>query len=362
METIERFLKRYEKRSKKTVTAYRSHLKKYFTTMNSEPEIYFTKERNYKKDIEDFWDTIIDKPPYSRNAIISCVKMYFMRNGVDISELFWKDLKKSGRGKRAVSREKVPTNQELRRILTHGGTLERACFLMGSSSGMRIGELLQLTDDDVKLDENPVRIEISGEYTKSGDNRTTFITNEARDALIEWNRIKDNYFQSVRGKLNFKDSNGIKYKYNYDSNEKRIFPISYVTINRHWNKLITKAGFGEKGKKTGRYLMHIHCLRKYAKTRIKLAGVPEEITNWLVGHSSYLPEYDTPTDEELIPYYTKAIPNLVVFESQLDLTDVHEEQKYLREENQKLHNDVDKLRMKLLEVEMKQVQELQRNK
>ena len=70
--------------------------------------------------------------------------------------------------------DKVPSNAELRRILTYMPIQGKALFLMLESSGMRIGEALQLKLGDVDLESDPVMVEIRGDYTKSGNPRRAF--------------------------------------------------------------------------------------------------------------------------------------------------------------------------------------------
>ena len=51
--------------------------------------------------------------------------------------------------------DKVPSNAELRRILTHMDAKGRALFLTLATSGMRIGEALKLKLSDLALNEEP---------------------------------------------------------------------------------------------------------------------------------------------------------------------------------------------------------------
>nr|NIM44154.1 tyrosine-type recombinase/integrase [Nitrososphaeria archaeon]NIN53610.1 tyrosine-type recombinase/integrase [Nitrososphaeria archaeon]NIQ34131.1 tyrosine-type recombinase/integrase [Nitrososphaeria archaeon] len=82
----------------------------------------------------------------------------------------------------------------------------KALFLILLSSGMRIGECLKLKLDDVDLDreysvENEVitvpTIEIQGEYTKTGNPRVTFISNETKEIINEWFKIREKYIKTA---------------------------------------------------------------------------------------------------------------------------------------------------------------------
>jgi len=69
--------------------------------------------------------------------------------------------------------------------------------------------------------------------------------------------------------------------------------------------------------------MHVHSLRKFAKTRYELT-MSEKIANVLIGHEGYLSIYDRFTFEHLRDAYKKAEDNLLVFE-QVDIGDINEQ-------------------------------------
>jgi integrase len=359
MDIIDKFVNRYKKRSINTVKNYRSQLKQYFDYLDINPNTYFNNNRDYQQDITRYWENkIIDRPPLVRSFILSCLKMFLMRNGVEFKSIFWSDLKEQAKGRKAISEDEVPTNEQLKKILLHANAMEKALFLIAASSGMRIGEILQLTWDDVKIGEKPVRIHILGEYTKSGDPRDTFITNETKEALLQWKNVRKEYLMGIDGKLNFKK---VKAKYNRDPNDLRIFPITYVTASLRWNKLLEKARVIDKktetgerktkkgiDKKTNRIKMHIHCLRKFAKTRMLLT-MPESICNYIVGHSGYLKRaYEKYEVVQLVPEYKKAIRNLLVFAtSEVDVR-IRQELAEIKKENEQLRKDMQSLMVRVL--------------
>jgi len=80
--------------------------------------------------------------------------------------------------------DKVPSNVQLRKILMHMPVHGKALYLVLVSSGMRIGEALQVKLDDVDSDHDPPEVNIRRGYTKSGRPRITFISSEAKE-LVE---------------------------------------------------------------------------------------------------------------------------------------------------------------------------------
>ena len=99
-------------------------------------------------------------------------------------------------------RYKVPSNMELRKLIMHMPVHGKALYLLLSSGGMRIGEALQLKLNDVNFNLNPVRVEIRGEYTKTGDPYFSFISKEAKEALTEWLKNRGQYLLSTRKEIN----------------------------------------------------------------------------------------------------------------------------------------------------------------
>ena len=60
----------------------------------------------------------------------------------------------------------------------------KALFLLLSSSGMRLGEVLRLKPENIGLSSDPIRVNIRGNTTKSGNRRWAFISDEAGEAIV----------------------------------------------------------------------------------------------------------------------------------------------------------------------------------
>jgi integrase len=84
-------------------------------------------------------------------------------------------------GKTARTAEKDIDIETLRRIQAHMDVKEKALTLVLASSGARIVEILQAKLSDVDLTTTPPEIVLRGEYSKSGDTRTVFISSEAKE-------------------------------------------------------------------------------------------------------------------------------------------------------------------------------------
>ena len=131
-----------------------------------------------------------------------------------------------------------------------------------------------------------------------------------------------------------------------------------------WNRLLEKSRYAKKDK-TGKYprnLMGTHSLRK--AFRSEFSKYDNDLAAYLMNQRTGLDrKYRDWSDEYLDQEYAKGVQYLMVFQSNVTderLNDVQEKLTGLEEENLKLQKDVDSLRMELLEVKLKQVQELQR--
>ena len=132
---------------------------------------YFQEERDRETDIQNFFVTLKHRPPNSIRVVLSHIKTFNMENDIEFPQILWRRLSRRIKGNRARTQDRIPDIKELKQILMQMPQQGIAFYLTLLSSGMRIGELLQITLDDIKLDEEPSRIEILGGYTKSGTNR-----------------------------------------------------------------------------------------------------------------------------------------------------------------------------------------------
>lgn len=300
IEIIEKFIK-----AKNGRATYRSWLLKYFEIIDADLNIYFSMNRNYNEDILKFADAIQDWAPATRKSSISCIKNFLMYNNVEIQPKTKYELKERCKGPKAVSQEKIPERADLKEILSFGTVRHKAIFLTMASSGMRPGEAVSITVNDIHLDETPVRIEIPYDITKSKESRITFISSEAKHYLKQWLRIKDSYLTSGRNKA--------------DISDKRVFPFSSQTLREMWNGLTEKAGYDDLDERSGhskkRHKMTPHKLRKFFKTSLSNASIPFEIVEALMGHEEGMSAvYRRYSPDQLKQWYLKGEPNLLIFE------------------------------------------------
>ena len=101
---------------------------------------YFNQKRVYEEDLKTFLASLKGKPPKNVEFCLTTVRVFLMENGIDLPVAFWRRLKGRRSGTRALLLGKVPSNAELRRILSHMDVKDKSLFLVLASSGMRRGE------------------------------------------------------------------------------------------------------------------------------------------------------------------------------------------------------------------------------
>jgi len=343
MGVVETFLKENAE-TKNTYNGYKCNLKSYFRYLEIEPDNYFNSDRDYEKDVMDYYNSLKEYAPLTKTSKMNTVKVFLEDNDILFSNKLKKKLRRKLRGARPITLDVIPTNKELKQILSHGEIKAKAMGLLGSSSGMRLNEILQLTLDDIDFTKDPVKIYIRSEITKTRAARITFCSDEAAEAIQEWLKERDKYLEVAVRKT--------KSMCGKTLDDDTLFCFNNTTANTIWNRLLEKSGFTEKDKSTGIHRLHFHTLRKFFETRMSYAGIPEAIYQQLQGHEGYLSKsYKRYTERELADAYKKGIPSLLIFSSQPDLTDVNEslakKDKQIKELMEKVQ--IQTLRMDILE-------------
>jgi len=267
---------------------------------------YLDEGRDPGKDLLQYALALADRPPKTARQYLAAVKDWLAFHEKEIPA---KDLRKLRQktprgGAMTVERDLDPAI--LRSILSHQDLKMRALTLLLVSSGMRIGEALRLTLDDVVLPENEIgRISIRGETSKNKNQRYTFCSNEAAAEIREWIKKRPVYLVSAqhRGK-----SLGIT----KNTEDPRLFPFSDNVAETAWEASVRAAGLHSRDPGTGRLQIHPHMLRKFFSSQMRLV-VPIDVVEGLIGHSGYLSDaYRRYTKKQVQEFYLKAEPYVTI--------------------------------------------------
>lgn len=221
------------------------------------------------------------------------------------------------KGNRARTVEDDLTRERLRKILLHCDIRLKALVLFLVSSGIRAGEALKLTLDDVTLETNPAVVYVRGEYAKEGEPYVTYISTEAKEALQEWLRVRAGFLaDSAYRAFNLKNGRKAKpWKVEVTPpSESAIFPFSYVSAGVAFRNALKGAGLLREDKVTHIHTIHLHMLRKYFMSQMKLK-IPETLVEAYAGHTGYLDDaYRRYNSQQRAEYYRKGEPAVLIFQ------------------------------------------------
>jgi integrase len=349
-----------------TKKSYRGNINKFFRLLEKDINTYFDKNKTleeYEDDLSKIY-MMMEKnnvPLLTRKTFFNSVKQFQWTMDKRLKQLdFWDTLKTRTRGADPITEKFVPNAIDLKTVLSHGNTLSRAMYLIMTSTGCRIGELLALYPEDINTEIEPTIVTIRRIYDRKGKNnvknltktkkqRICFLTSEATVAYNEWMKERDAYLKTTVKKS----------KYAKDPNDKRVFPMSDENAREIWSNLVKKSGLYKKDIETNRLTLHPHCIRSYFRSYFGNADLAEHLLGHATGMDKY---YRNMKKEDLAKDFLKYAHNVTIFEREGNLTEVHEQLKEKDKQIQDLDEQLKDLRMELLEVKMKQVQELQRKK
>jgi len=233
-----------------------------------------------------------DRSPQTIKVYVAGVKKFFEANGIYIHP---KELKAKVEMPTPKSRshDRIPTEEELKLVFNVLDLRGRALMALLVSSGMRIGAAIKITLRDIHFDEQITWINLRAAYTKGKTPRIVFISDEATAVLQQ-------YIESEKRRGRFQ------------SEDERVFSVSPYTAWYILHNAFKNANL-MGGKEHGRYDLHPHSLRKYFRTMLAVAGMPESFTDMLMGHKRYLDEsYLRANTEMLAQEYHKAMPKLTI--------------------------------------------------
>ena len=197
-----------------------------------------------------------------------------------------------------------------RKILKTCSAKREMLYLAQSSSGMRIGEMVQLRKKDIHTDTARLMVKIPAAFSKTRVARTTFFSAEAAKLVIpRLKRIGDS-------DLVFGTNNKVQTNVGCEV--------------RYLSGLQKKMGISDKYETNGRNVITTHSLRAFFIT--KVSRQDPNMAKYFAGQKGYLLQYDRQTDAEKLENYMKFEPLLLVSDKARDQERIRE----LEQENARL--------------------------
>lgn len=304
--------------SVKTIRTYKTsinHLRKFLSTRYDfdESEL-FTKLKNDEISVYEFLREFIihlDKleiKPKGIRSYLSGIKGYLRYQGIKINS---DDFKHTVKIPKLIKTREYPLTKEMILQILHNSTSKlQTAILVSISSGLRVGELIQLQLSDIDFELNPTKITVRGNATKTRQTRETFITSEATKALKDhlkryfgWIENGDNsqlqnvyVFGPIWKKLD-------KTKLNLDSAKQCL----QISLRNHVRKIPELDILNENGY----HAVHFHAFRKYFRT---VAGnvCGRDFAEALMGHGFYMDVYYQLPEPKKREMYLDVEPHLTI--------------------------------------------------
>ena len=304
--------------SNKTITTYKTalnHFKKFTLSQYNCDELHLVNEiKSDKLDLyavlRDFIIYLDQKniKPRGIHSYLSGLKGFLRHMGIKINS---DDFKHMVKIPKVLKTREIPVTKEMiLRILHNSPPKLQTAILVCSSSGLRIGELVQLKLSDIDFESNPTKLNIRSEIAKGSMSRETYITTEATLALEDYLK---RYFDWKKGESNLHLQNSMIFgriskskstpKFTVDS-AKQILQISLRNQIENIAELNIK---NENGIRT----IHFHAFRKFFRTTLgNVCG--RDYAEALMGHGFYMDTYYQLPEEKKKQMYIDAEPHLTI--------------------------------------------------
>ncbi len=297
--TTDQFLSAYP--NKKTRANYHLALKHYINTTKHRTskktslqtsckhyiEELTAKNRNYYLDLKIYGQKLSETySPTTANLYLRCVCLWLEECGFPLTK----------RERQRLTAQLPPPKPNKCEIELKRKTLRtihdalpkhmKTLLLVLLASGMRLGETVKLKKTDINWEEERTEIKIPAEITKTKTARTTYLTEEATEALLDYLRTR-------------KD------------NDERLFPFSVESAQYYLRKTAKELGLNTiSDKRTP--AIHWHMTRKWFISRFSLAA-NKDVAEHIAGHEGYLSiSYRRYTKKQILKEYIKAEKKLSI--------------------------------------------------
>jgi integrase len=301
------------------------------------------KIHNDHVDVYDILQSFVvhmDKQGIKGNTIrirFSSIKGYLSHLGVKIST---DEVKHTIKIPRVTRLREIPITKEMIvRLLRNAKPKLQVAILVAISTGLRLGELVNLRIMDVDFTTTPTTVYVRGNTTKTRQSRLTFLTTETTNAL------KDYLVRYHKWNEDEKDALLLE-KHIFQAKIKPKKPEQFSVLGTQntlsADLLVLIKSIPELAIKNenGRQAIHFHAFRKYFRTIVGNASGRDFAEN-LIGHSFYMDTYYQLSDEKKRGMYLEVEPLLTI-------SDFSEVESNLKQMNEK-HDHLEKKFTKLLE-------------
>ena len=253
----------------------------------------------------------------------SSLKTYFVRLNTFLHykgiKLDARDIKSELIFPKVLEEELHPLQvEDIGKILSAANYDKRGMYLAQISSGMRLGEIVQIRKKDLVLDSKRIMVKIPAKITKTKQARTTFLSTEAE--------------KMIRHRLKKLDDDDLVWGNNPIPINNEIVEIT----NLH--RYLSKCGLDMKYD-SGQYKINTHSFRAFFIT--KISRHDPNFAKKLAGQKGYLLQYDRMTDKEKLDKYLEIEKDLIIDPTERQkakITELEKNQKRIEQLEIKISN------------------------
>ena len=250
-------------------------------------------EKDSEYDVLQAWinwlsNTIIPSTIHTR---FSSLMGYFHYRGI---KMYKEDIKQNISLPKIPHEEKHPLSlEEIRKIIGEANFKKKGLYLTLLSSGMRVGETIQLKKKHFDTSTKNFMIKIPANLTKTKQARTVFISKEASNAI-----------RPLLKKIS--DNDGV-----FSKNENPHYAVCAEEMT--FKRILNNVGLVESYESSRTNKITMHSFRAYFFTKAVRAH-DENYAHMMIGHGGYLMQYDRLTDDEKLEMYLELEPELLIDE------------------------------------------------
>ena len=266
------------------------------------------------------WNTEQGIESSTQRTFFSYLRNYLYYRGIKTDQ---QDIKENLKFGKKIDVERHPLSQEEYRMIIDAirNPKQKALFLLLGSSGMRIGEAMQLKKKDLDLSQERIKINIPAEITKTRKGRSTYMSKETEKTLKPFlNDYADDGFIFDIGRTKDRSKRAARESTNLRTVLKRLNLDDRYPSNNH-GKITT------------------HSFRAYFFTAATRRH-GENYAHRLTGHSGYLMQYDRMTEKEKLDMYIELEQDLMIYDqtkNELEIERLQKDNKELTQLRQELH-------------------------
>ena len=242
------------------------------------------------------------KSPRTIRYALSVSKGYLRHMGIKISS---DDLKQLVKLPKVVKIREMPLDKEIiTRLLRNAKPKLHLAILVAASTGMRIGEIAQLKISDVDFNQNPVKVYLRADTTKTRQSRETFLTSESVNALKDYLKRYHKWFEGIRDPQILE-----KHIFATIYRHRGIFIADSIikTLQTELREIVRAIPDLNVKDEHGRQAIHLHSFRKYFRTTVGNA-VGRDFAEAIIGHGFYMDTYYQLSDEKKREMFLQAEP------------------------------------------------------